>query len=207
MEDLTNINNIVASAIDRSSYQTVIIGIIVLFVYTLIQKGTEMYKEKLKSEPAKKQAEAINFLTAKVTEAIDGLQKLFDITEKKEYTRIVTAVNTGFRALQAQVLSNCIEVVVQNNIKENETVIKTNLASTVNTEYYKLYSALTNYEYRDMPISSKINDTWMKELITNCIDLIYKNETAEKRISQLNKYLTVFVDDKSVYLNNLIFNT
>lgn len=214
MEDLTQINDIIAAAVDKNSSNTVLISCGLFIIYTIIQKIVEYYKEKAKSEPFRKQAEAINNLTAKVTEVVDSLKKLFDNTERKEHSRIVNVVHSGFLALKAGILSTCIETIVQNNVVENENAIKGNIASSINTEYYRLFSTLSAYEYKNMPISSKLMDEWIAELTTNCIEYIYKTDLSERkilakdiRIQQLTKYLSLFVEDKSIYLNNLIFNS
>lgn len=207
MDEITEINNIIASAVNDSSRTTVIISCAVFVIYTVIVKVVEIYKERAKSQPMSKLADAVN----KIGDLVAQLNKRFDKTlgaiERKETHRISNVIAVAFDSFRCEILASCIDIIAYNSLSENETAIRQNLYTCVNTAYYKMYSTLSAYEHNDNNISTKLKQELIKEIADSCCEIIFTKQDNTSKIRALNQKLKYICDDNTIYLNNIIFNS
>lgn len=206
MEDLNIIKDVIGDAVKNSSYLTAVIIGLIFVIYHFINKYTEASKEKAKSKPISDMANSINLINDNVSKLAMVLNKWINDAEKKEISRISNIITVGLNSFRASILESCITTITFNSIRENETAIRQNLSKVVNTEYYKLYSILSNYEHESVNVSAKMNKDWIDEITSACLDIIYNDQDALSRVRQIDNKLNLMTGNYSVYLNNIVFN-
>lgn len=206
MDDLETINGIISNAVKDSSYISVLISSAVFILYTIIIKVVDLVKSKNKNKPIVEMAAAIKEVSENVVRLNNVLDRTFKNAEVKEAQTVKNIISLSFDSLKSSVIGYCNNIVINNNVVENEALIKVNVAKFISTEYYKLYSLLSAYEFENINTASKIKEEWINELTNECIGIIYDGQDKAMRISQLASRLQVIINNYSVYLTNKIFN-
>ena len=207
MNDFQAINDIVNESIRNSSYISAVICSAVFVCYTLIIKLVEYFKAKQKSKPLLEMANALKENTENIVKLNSILDKTLKDAERKEVRQCEIAVQTGFAAMSFNILQSVSNVIVHNNIDDNRELIVDNVRKLVNSEYYKLYSALSSYEIKEVNVATKLDENWIKEIADNVINIIYNKQDAMTRITQVSNRILLFAKEYSTYINNKIFNT
>lgn len=206
MNDLQTINDIISNAVKSSSYISVLISSGVFIIYTIIIKAVDLAKSKNRNKPIIEMAAAIKEVSENVVKLNSVLDRTFRAAELKEIQTIKNIISLSCESLKFDVIQYCQSIIIHNNIEESRGLITQNIQKFVSTEYYKLYSLLSAYEYKDVNVSTKLKEEWIDELVKECIDIIYDNCDKVTRVSQLNSKIQVIVNDYSVYIMNKIFN-
>lgn len=206
MDDLQTINDIISAAVKDSSYITVLISSGVFIAYTLIIKIVDLFKSKDRNKPLIEMANAIKEISENVVKLNQVLDKTLQDAETKEIGRIGNVIVAAFNSFKAGVVSQCLDIIIHNNIEVNKDTIKQNLYKTVSTEYYKIYSIFSAYEYDSVNVATKIKEEWIDNITEECLQIIYNGQDAITRIRQLNNKLTLSTEEYSIYINNKVFN-
>ena len=206
MNELQTVNDIIAKAVEHSSYATVIISSVVFILYTLIVKAVDYFKAKDRAKPMLEMANAIKTISENVATLNKVLDKTFKDAEVKEISRVNNIIEVGFKAFQSDVLQKVSDIVLQNNVKNKPASVKENIYKIVSTEYYKLYSILSAYELKGINVASKLKEDWIDSLVKDITNIVFEDETDVNRIKQLGNKLEITIDDYSVHVNNKIFN-
>jgi hypothetical protein len=206
MDDLQAINDIINGAVKDSSYITVLISSGVFIAYTLIIKVVDLFKAKDRNKPLLDMASAIKEISENVVKLNQVLDKTIQNAEAKESGRILNIVTTAFSSFKSAVITQCIDIIIHNNIEYNKESIKQNLYKTVSTEYYKLYSIFSAYEHDSVNVSTKIKEEWIDDITEECLKIIYDGADAANRIRQLNNKLNLISEEYSIYIKNKVFN-
>lgn len=207
MNDLETVNKIITNAVENSSYITVIISSCVFILYTLIIQIVNYYKQKSKDKPLIEMASAIKESSNNIVKLNAILDKTFKDAERKEIAKCKTVIELAFANFKSKICQQCEAIIAHNNIDKNKELIVNNINKTVSTEYYKLYSTLSAYEVNEVNVASKLKEDWIKEIATDVIAIIYNNQDALSRITQLNNRLIIYIEDYSTFINNKTFNT
>jgi hypothetical protein len=207
MDDFQTINDIVNESIKNSSYYTVAISSCVFILYTLIVQLIGYFKSKSKNKPLLEMAEALKENTANIVKLNSVLDKTLQEAERKKIRQCESAIDLGFKAFASRIGQDIISVIAHNNIDKNKELIVGNINKLVNTEYYKLYSALSAYEINEVNVASKLKEEWIREVADNIIAIVYNEQDAITRITQVNSRLNVCISEYSTYINNKTFNT
>ena len=207
MEDLQTINDIINESIRDSSYVTVIISSCVFISYTLITRLIDYFKSKAKDKPLLEMSKAMKEMGNNIAKLNAVLNKTFEDTERKEIRQCERAVQLGFKALGFKIIQECSSIIAHNNIDKNKELIKNNLNRVINTEYYKLYSALSVYEINEVNVASKLKEEWIKEIVDAIIQIIYDGQDSVARITHINDKVNILISEYSIYISNKIFNT
>lgn len=207
MEDLQTINDIINESIRDSSYVTVIISSCVFIIYTLITRLVDYFKSKTKDKPLLEMSKAMREMGDNIAKLNGVLSKTFEDNEKRETRQCERAIQLGFKALGFKISQECSNIIVHNNIEKNKELIRNNLVRVINTEYYKLYSALAAYELNDINVASKLKDEWTKEMADALIQIIYDGQDAILRIAHINDKINILISEYAIYVSNKIFNT
>lgn len=207
MEELKTVNDIINESVRDSSYVTVIISSSVFLIYTLIIRLVDYFKAKTKDKPLLEMSKAMKEMGDNIAKLNGVLSKTFEDTERKEIRQCETAIQLGFKALGFKVSQECSNIIVHNNIDKNKELIRNNLIKVINTEYYKLYSALSVYEINEVNVASKLKEEWTKEIADAIIQIIYDGQDAIIRISHINDKINILISEYSIYVSNKIFNT
>ena len=207
MNDFQTINDIVNESVRNSSYYTVAISSCVFLVYTLITHLISYFKSKDKNKPLIEMAEAIKENTENVVKLNGVLDKTLQGAEKRKVRQCESAIDLAFKASELRIIQDACSIIAHNNIDKNKEFIVSNINKFVNTEYYKLYSALSIYEINDVNVASRLKEEWIKEVADNLIDIIYNGQDATTRITQINNRLNICISEYSTYINNKTFNT
>lgn len=206
MNDLQTINDIISAAVKDSSYITVLISSGVFIAYTLIIKIVDLFKSKDRNKPLIEMANAIKEISENVVKLNQVLDKTLQDAETKEIGRIGNVIVAAFNSFKAGVVSQCLDIIIHNNVEVNKETIKQNLYKTVSTEYYKIYSIFSAYEHDSVNVATKIKEEWIDDITEECLQIIYNGQDAVTRIRQLNNKLTLSTEEYSIYINNKVFN-
>ena len=207
MNDFQTINDIVNESVRNSSYYTVAISSCVFILYTLIVQLISYFKSKSKNKPLLEMANALKENTSNIVKLNSVLDKTLQEAEKKKLRQCESAIDLGFKAFALRIGQEVTSIIAHNNIDKNKELIVGNINKLINTEYYKLYSALSAYEINEVNVASKLKEEWIREVTDNIIAIVYNEQDAITRITQVNNRLNVCVSEYSTYINNKTFNT
>lgn len=206
MNDLQTINDVISAAVKDSSYITVLISSGVFIAYTLIIKIVDLFKSKDRNKPIIEMASAIKEISENVVKLNQVLDKTLQNAETKEIGRIGNIIIAAFNSFKANVMSQCLDIIIHNNIETNKDIITQNLYKTVSTEYYKIYSIFSAYEHDSTNVATKIKEEWIDDITEECLQIVYNGQDAISRIRQLNNKLALSTEEYSIYINNKVFN-
>lgn len=207
MEELKTVNDIINESVRDSSYITVIISSGVFLIYTLIIRLVDYFKTKTKDKPLLEMSKAMKEMGDNIAKLNAVLNKTFEDTEKREIRQCEKAIQLGFKALGFKISQECSYIIAHNNIDKNKELISNNLARVINTEYYKLYSALSVYEINEVNVAYKLKEEWTKEIADAIIPIIYDGQDAISRIAHINDKINILISEYSIYVSNKIFNS
>ena len=207
MEEFETINNVVNESIRNSSYITVIISSCIFISYTLIIRLIDYFKSKNKDKPLLEMSKAMKTMGENITKLNIILVKNFEDAEKKESRQCERVIQLGFKAFGFKIIQECTNIIVHNNVDKNRKLIESNINKIISTEYYNLYSALSTYEIKEINVSTKLKEDWIKEIANAVIAIIYDGQDSIIRIVHLNDKLNILINDYSTFVYNKIFNT
>ena len=207
MEEFETINNVVNESIRNSSYITVIISSCIFIIYTLIIRLIDYFKSKNKDKPLLEMSKAMKTMGENITKLNIILVKNFEDAEKKESRQCERVIQLGFKAFGFKIIQECTNIIVHNNVDKNRKLIESNINKIISTEYYNLYSALSAYEIKEINVSTKLKEDWIKEIANAVIAIIYDGQDSIIRIVHLNDKLNILINDYSTFVYNKIFNT
>ena len=206
MHDLTAINEVISNAVKSSSYNTVLLSSCVFIIYTLIIKVIDMLKTKSRNKPIIEMATAIKDIGSNIIRLNNVLDKTFKDAEHKDYIRCKNAIRLAFEALKSKLNEDCIETIITNHIEENKEQIIENILKLVSTEYYKVYSILSNYEIDNVNVASQLDKRWIEQISNTIISVIYGKKSDISRILQLQHRLNIEIGKYETYIDNKIFS-
>ena len=206
MNDLQAVNEIINTAVEDSSYTTVIISCGVFILYTLINKIIELYKAKDRNKPMLEMASAIKQVSENVVKLNQVLDKTFQDAEIKEANRITNIITASFNSFKSEIITRAIDIIVHNNIEANKESVKQSIYRTVSTEYYKVYSIFSAYEHDKVNVATKLKEEWIDAVTEEVLQIIYNGQDATNRIRQINNKLSIDTEEYSIYINNKVFN-
>ena len=207
MEEFEIINNIVNEGIRNSSYITVIISSCIFISYTLIVRLIDYFKSKNKDKPLLEMSIEMKTMGENITKLNIILVKNFEDAEKKENRKCERVIQLGFKAFGFKISQECTNIIVHNNVDKNRKLIESNINKIISTEYYNLYSALSAYEIKEINVSTKLKEDWIKEIANAVIAIIYDGQDSVIRIVHINDKLNILINDYSTFVYNKIFNT
>ena len=207
MDEFQSINEIISESIRNSSYTAAIISSVVFIIYTAIVKVIDYLKGKQKDKPLIEMSKAMREITVNVAKLNLILDKTFEKAERKEISQCDKAIQLGFKAFGFRISQEAIGIVAHNNIDKNKELIKDNIRKIVSTEYYKLYSALSAYEIKEVNVATKLREDWIKTISDSIINIIYDGQDEMSRIAHINDKLNIYINDYSTYISNRVFNT
>lgn len=206
MHDLSTINELISNAVRSSSYNTVLLSSCVFIIYTLIIKVIDMLKAKSRNKPIIEMATAIKDIGSNVIKLNNVLDKTFKDAEHKDYIRCKNAIRLAFEALKSQLNEDCIETIITNHVEENKEQIVENILKLVSTEYYKVYSILSNYEIDNVNVASQLDKRWIEQISNTIISVIYGKKSDISRILQLQHRLNIEIGKYETYIDNKVFS-
>lgn len=206
MHDLSTINELISNAVKSSSYNTVLLSSCVFIIYTLIIKVIDMLKAKSRNKPIIEMATAIKDIGSNVIKLNNVLDKTFKDAEHKDYIRCKNAIRLAFEALKSKLNEDCIETIITNHVEENKEQIVENILKLVSTEYYKVYSILSNYEIDNVNVASQLDKRWIEQISNTIISVIYGKKSDISRILQLQHRLNIEIGKYETYIDNKVFS-
>ena len=207
MNDFQTINDIVNESVRNSSYYTVAISSCVFILYTLIVQLIGYFKSKSKNKPIIEMSKALNEMAENIVKLNAVLDKTFKDNERKEVHKCKKAIELGFGNLESIIVKEIQSIIIHNNIDANKELITDNIKTLISTEYYKLYSALSDYDINDIPVNRRLKEEWIKELSEEILKIVYNSNDQITRISQINNRVATLIANYSTYINNKTFNT
>lgn len=207
MNDFQTINDIVNESVRNSSYYTVAISSCVFILYTLIVQLISYFKAKNKNKPLIEMGKSLNEMGENIVKLNAVLDKTFKDAERKEVHKCKKAIELGFGNLESAIVKEVQNIIIHNNIVKNKELINDNVKTLCSTEYYKLYSALSDYEINDISVCRKLKEEWIKELSDEILKIVYNDNDQLIRISQINNRINTLIANYSTYINNKTFNT
>lgn len=206
MHDLSTINELISNAVKSSSYNTVLLSSCVFIIYTLIIKVIDILKAKSRNKPIIEMATAIKDIGSNVIKLNNVLDKTFKDAEHKDYIRCKNAIRLAFEALKSKLNEDCIETIITNHVEENKEQIVENILKLVSTEYYKVYSILSNYEIDNVNVASQLDKRWIEQISNTIISVIYGKKSDISRILQLQHRLNIEIGKYETYIDNKVFS-
>ena len=207
MNDFQTVNDIVNESVRNSSYYTVAISSCVFILYTLIVQLIGYFKGKAKNKPIMEMSKALSEMGENIVKLNAVLDKTLKDAERKEVHKCKKAIELGFGNLESVIVKEVQSIIIHNNIVANKGLITDNLRTLVSTEYYKLYSTLSDYEINEISVNRRLKEEWIKELSDEILKIIYNDNNQITRISQINNRVATLIANYSTYINNKTFNT
>lgn len=206
MHDLSTINELISNAVRSSSYNTVLLSSCVFIIYTLIIKVIDMLKAKSRNKPIIEMATAIKDIGSNIIKLNNVLDKTFKDAEHKDYIRCKNAIRLAFEAMKSKLNEECIETIITNHVEENKEQIVENILKLISTEYYKVYSILSNYEIDNVNVASQLDKRWIEQISNTIISVIYGKKSDISRILQLQHRLNIEIGKYETYIDNKVFS-
>lgn len=207
MNDFQTINDIVNESVRNSSYYTVAISSCVFILYTLIVNLISYFKTKSKNKPIIEMSKAVSEMGENIVKLNAVLDKTLKDAERKEAHKCKKAIELGFGNLESILVKEIQSIIIHNNIVKNKELITGNVKTLISTEYYKLYSTLSDYEINEIPVNRRLKEEWIKELSEEILKIVYNDNDQLTRISQINNRVSALIANYSTFINNKTFNT
>lgn len=207
MNDFQLINDIVNESIRNSSYYTVAISSCVFILYTVIVNLISYFKAKDKNKPLIEMSNTVNKMGENIVKLNAVLDRTLKDAERKEAHKCKKAIELGFGNLESVITKEIQSIIIHNNINRNKELITGNVKTLVSTEYYKLYSTLSDYEINEIAVNRRLKEEWIKELSDEILKIVYNDNDQITRISQINNRVAALIANYSTYINNKTFNT
>ena len=207
MNDFQTINDIVNESVRNSSYYTVAISSCVFILYTLIVNLIGYFKAKNKNKPIIELSKAVSEMGENIVKLNAVLDKTLKDAERKEAHKCKKAIELGFGNLESILVKEVQSIIIHNNIVKNRELITGNINTLVSTEYYKLYSTLSDYDINESPVNRRLKEEWIKELSDEILKIVYNDNDQLIRIGQINNRVNTLIANYSTYINNKTFNT
>ena len=200
MNDFQTINDIVNESVRNSSYYTVAISSCVFILYTLIVNLISYFKQKSKNKPLIEMSKAMKEMTENLVKLNVVLDRTLKDKERREASKCKSVI-------ASKIVQECESIIIHNNIDKNKQFIQDNITKLVSTEYFKLYSILSQYEINEVNVATKLKEDWIKDVSDSIVSIVFNGQDSLSRISQLNNRLLLHVADYSTFVNNKTFNT
>ena len=207
MNDFQTINDVVNESVRNSSYYTVAISSCVFILYTLIVQLIGYFKGKAKNKPIMEMSKALSEMGENIVKLNAVLDKTLKDAERKEVHKCKKAIELGFGNLESVIVKEVQSIIIHNNIIKNKELIIGNIKTLISTEYYKLYSTLSDYEINETPVNRRLKEDWINELSEEILKIVYNDNDQITRISQINNRVATLIANYSTYINNKTFNT
>lgn len=193
--------------------QGVVPGIIVL-IYLLVVKWLEHNKETKEEVVTNNIDKRINTLTDHVSDIVESLSEvsmlLRTVTSniiERDKEKCKFSIELAFSGLAKELSDFAFITIVNNHIDTNSSIIKNNIRTAVNSEYYKVYSVLGLYEYNGKRINEHLKEEWKSELI-EALDISLFKDDADG-LTKMNTFRTkvnLIAKNCSNYVYNNTFN-
>lgn len=206
MEDLQFINDIVNQSTKEASYWSVIISSTVFIIYTIVIRVFDYFKIKDKDKPLLEMSKAIQEISNNVIKLNTVLDKMIQDNSKKDFIKCKNTIELSFIGFYNNVFKFCQEIILHNNIESNKDSVKQSIYRTVSTEYYKVYSIFSVYEYDKVNVATRLKEDWIDDVTEEVLQIIYNGQDAIDRIRQINNKLSIYTEEYSTYINNKVFN-
>ena len=206
MEDLQFINDIVNQSTKEASYWSVVISSTVFIIYTIVIRVFDYFKTKDKDKPLLEMSKAIQEVSNNVIKLNTVLDKMIQDNSKKDFIKCKNTIELSFIGFYNNVFKFCQEIILHNNIEANKDSVKQSIYRTVSTEYYKIYSIFSAYEYDKVNVATRLKEEWIDAVTEEVLQIIYNGQDAIDRIRQINNKLSIDTEEYSTYINNKVFN-
>lgn len=205
MNDFQVINEVINTAVQQSSYMSVLISSCVFIVYTVTIKVIDYYKAKDKSKPLLEMATALKDVSSNVIKLNTVLDKVFKDAEKKEEYRCKTTIILAFSRFTDKISRECVDMIINNHIETNKDMIQENVSKLVSTEYYYIHSALANYEINGVNVANKLDKSWIDETVKAILTIMFNGQDVVSRIAQVNNKINTYANTYAIYVENKVF--
>lgn len=206
MEDLQIINDIVNQSVKETSYWSIVISSVVFITYTIIMRVFDYYKNKDKDKPLIEMSKAVKEVSNNVIKLNTVLDKIIHDNSKKDLTKCKNTIELSFSSFENSMFQFCRDIIVHNNIDTNKNFIVGNISQKVNTEYYKIYAALSIYDIKEVVVATHLHSEWIDDITKNLINIIYNGQDKEARINQVANKLKLTTNAYSTQVCNKTFN-
>lgn len=206
MEDLQFINDVVNQSTKEASYWSVVISSTVFIIYTIVIRVFDYFKTKDKDKPLLEMSKAIQEVSNNVIKLNTILDKMIQDNSKKDFIKCKNTIELSFIGFYNNIFKFCQEIILHNNIEANKDSIKQSIYRTVSTEYYKIYSIFSEYEYDKVNVATRLKEEWIDDVTEEVLQIIYNGQDATDRIRQINNKLSIDTEEYSTYINNKVFN-
>jgi len=193
--------------------QGVIPGLIVL-VYLIIVKWLDHKKEIREDNITTSMDNRINSLTNHVSDIVESLSEVSVLLKtvtsniiERDKEKCKFSIELAFSGLAKELSDFAFITIVNNHIDTNSSIIKNNIRTAVNSEYYKVYSVLGLYEYNGKRINEHLKEEWKGEFIEALNVSLFKDDA--DGLTKMNTFRTkvnLIAKNCSNYVYNNTFN-
>lgn len=193
--------------------QGVIPGLIVL-VYLIIVKWLDHKKEIREDNITTSMDNRINSLTNHVSDIVESLSEvsmlLRTVTSniiERDKEKCKFSIELAFSGLAKELSDFAFITIFNNHIDTNSSIIKNNIRTAVNSEYYKVYSVLGLYEYNGKRINEHLKEEWKNEFVEALNISLFKDDA--DGLTKMNTFRTkvnLIAKNCSNYVYNNTFN-
>lgn len=193
--------------------QGIVPGIIVL-IYLLVVKWLEHKKETREEAVTNNIDNRINNLTNHVSDIVESLSEvsvlLRSVTSniiERDKEKCKFSIELSFGGMAKELCDFAFITIYNNHIDTNSSIIKNNIRTAVNSEYYKVYSVLGLYEFNGKRINEHLLSEWKDEMI-EAFEVTLFNDNMDS-LSKMNTFRTkinLIAKNCSNYVYNNTFN-
>lgn len=202
MTEIAPTIDFVNQALKDYSLTAVIISSCIFILYTIVIKGIDYFRHKDQQKPMIEMVNSIKEVSNNVVKLNTILDKLFQDALRKDVEKSKMVIELSFFNFQSRIAHFCRNIIINNNIDINKNLVVANIKQTINTEYYKVYHNLSQYDIDGRPISLFLKEEWKEDCLNNILGIIYNGQEDKIRINQICNILYVKVNDWIIYINN-----
>ena len=193
--------------------QGVIPGIII-FIYLIVIKWFESKKDTKEQVINKNIHSSISELTDNINDMVTCMKEvssqLHNVTNnivERDREKCKMSIELAFNCFTKELCDFAFLTLYNNHVDENADVIKSNAATVINGEYYKVFSIFSLYEINNHKVSKSLKDEWRAEFEEALLAIIFNTKLEPMaRMNTLRNKLNIKAKNCSNYVYNNTFN-
>lgn len=180
-----------------------IVGIVLLFF--VASKVYDYYKNKHNNKPFNKMVETLDANCKHLDKLTSVLTNYIYDSTKGDENKCKTILELSFNSLRGNIFEFARTVILNNNLKVNEVLIKENIKQKVSTEYYAIFTNLSLFNINGTNASVYLNSSWIDELTEDIVSIVFSGSKPQARIELINKRLTLKLTGYENNIYNKLF--
>lgn len=191
--------------IAKADIWSTVITVFVVLLFFIANKVYDYYQKKNTSKPLNKMVETLDANCKHLDKLTAMLTNYIYDSSKGNENKCKAILELAFTSFKGNIFEFVRTVILSNNLKLNEVLIKENIRQKVSTEYYAVFTNLSLFDIEGINVSSYLNTAWIEEISNDVIAIIFQESDAKLRIDAINRRLSLKLTGYENYIYNKIF--